>query len=166
MQLNAATGPALGPIGSAELEQTVRTSICTDIAIRGLILLHTALRHLKPQPHHVDRFLVGAVLVQIPDQRRHILLAQAFNGDPTLIQPALKLADTVRVFQAGQLLRLICHFFCQHPVAGNRLGHQLMIDQDAPVVDPLIHVVVVPLGCFHRKHLQLVPYNALGTHVL
>ena len=144
----------------------MRPAIQADVSIRCLIFLDGRLRHLKPEPHHLQSLAINTVLIQVFDKCRHILFAKAVHIDPSLRQPSFQLRYRVRILKAGQFVCLCCHLFGKHHVTGNCLLHQRLIDQDASIVDPLIHVIEVPLAFLQGKCLQLMPNIPFCPHVL
>ena len=91
LQLDIPAGIPTGTACAIELKKPSGSSIRTNTAFRRLILFNGAFRHLEPELQHIHCLGIHAVLVQLADHLRHILLAQRVHRDAALIQPCFEL---------------------------------------------------------------------------
>ena len=84
------------------------------------------------------------MLVEVHDHGSHIFLAEGIYRYAPLLQPALKLGYRIWVLKPSQFIGSPAHFLREHQIAGDGLLYQGFVDQHASVIDPLVHVVIIP----------------------
>ena len=82
-----------------------------------------------------------------------------------LLEPAEKLRDRLRVFNARPVAHLHVEGFFDLPVGLDGFRGQLYVDTHAHVVEPLVTPVVLPLESRHRQGRQARSDSALHLHI-
>ena len=100
------------------------------------------------------------------NQRCYVLLAEGIDLDAAFLQPAFELRYRIGIFQSGESVCLFRHLLGKGHIADDCLLHKLLVDQDTAVIDPLIHVVVVPFLREQRELFKAFADVALCAHIL
>ena len=141
---------------AVELKASPHAPVGAHRVLHGLILLHRGFRQLLTQhKHRFQRFRRGF------EQLDHLLLAQRIGFQPVICQPAFHLLDGVGIVQHGQLLQFSSQLLPGLFIHGDGVFHQRPVQRDAPVVDLLIEVILLP----HLVRHRVIPQALLNAHL-
>ena len=160
LQLHIASGPAPGAVGSIELDRAAHTPVRTGSVAHSDILFHAGLGQLLPQNEHFFQ-----IRWAIFEQRCHLFFAETFGEHIVLGQPLFHLLHGIGVFKAGQLLHLLRQLGAGAHIHLNGAFHQLPVDDDTPVVDLLILMILFPYVLLHGIPAQALLNAHLRFHV-
>ena len=154
LKLNIPASPASSS-SAVELKASAYTPIGADRRFHSLILFDGALRQLLPENKHRPQWFRGGL-----EQLRDLLFTERFCFQSVIGKPVLHLLHGVRVIQHGELFQLGSQFLARAFVDGNGAAHQSHVHGEAPVVDLLVEVILIPYRIWHR----ILPQPLLNAH--
>ena len=160
MYLHQTSGPAPGTVRPVKLEQSMHPAIRANGTLNGFIFFHTGLRHQKPEFQHFQHFSI-----RLCKQTFDRFLIQLFRFHAMFGKPAFDLHRGVWIGKPGQFIGSGRDHLAVLVVTKNRILHQLLIHQNAPVIDFLIHPVQLHLRFRDGKLPQLLPNLTLRIHI-
>ena len=140
LHLNEPPGKSAGSIGSVKLDQAAGAVIRADHRLHGGVFLDAALGQLLPQGQSQLH-----LALRMGQQFQNGRFGEGFGFHALFRQPCFELGGTVGVLQPGDGAGLLQMGALEPFVTADGLGHKCAVQQDAPVVDALVEMVVVPL---------------------
>ena len=135
-------------------------AIRADGAFYGLILFHASLRHQKPEFQYLQHFSV-CLCKQTFDR----FLIQLFRFHAMLGKPTLDLHRGIGIGKPGQFISSGRDHLPVLVITKDCILHQLLIHQNAPIIDLLIHPVQFHLRFRDGKLPQPLPDLSLRIHI-
>ena len=142
------------------MKASAYTPIGADRRFHSLILFDGALRQLLPEHEHRPQWFRGGL-----EQFAYLLFIERFCFQSVIGKPVLHLLHGVRVFQHGQLLQLGGQLLAGLRIDGDGIAHQRHVNSDAPVVNLLVEVILLPHLVRHRKVAQTFLYSQLSFYI-
>ena len=139
LQLDNAPGPATRPVRAVEREHPPGAPVGADGILHGAVLAYGCLGKLLTTGQGGRHILIG-IGQQVPD----CFLVQGLRLDTLAGEPALHLYNAVGVFQSCSFPHPGTEGLFRLGVNGDGLADQRHVYQDAPVVDFLVEVVLIP----------------------
>ena len=139
LQLDDAACPAAGPVRAVKREHPSGAAIGADRLLHGAVLADGRLGELLAAGQHIRHILVG-----VGQHFLYGLLVQGLRLDALLGEPVLHLRDAVGVLQPGAVAHTPPEVLLRLGVNVDGSLHQRHVHEDAPVVDFLVEVVLIP----------------------
>ena len=140
LHLNEAPGKSAGSIGSVKLDQAAGAVIRADHRLHGGVFFDAAFGQLLPQGQS-QLHLAVRLGQKLLDGR----FGERASFHTSFHEPCLELGGAVGVLQAGHRAGLFQMGAFELLIAADGLCHQGAVQQDSPVVDALVEMVVIPL---------------------
>ena len=160
LYLHQSASPAPRPICTIELEESMASAITAHGARNGLVLLHRGLCHEQAKLEDFQHFSIC-----IGNHGFDSLLIQTVYFHTAVAEPPFDLCRGIGVFQPGQFIGPGGDGFFVLLIAENGVCHQFLIDQNATVIDFLIHLVQAHLAFGNRIVPQLLANLTLCIHI-
>lgn len=160
MQLNNAPSPPTTAVGSVKLKHPSGPAVSADGILHGGIFADRGLGKLLAAGQHI-----GDMFSRIGNDLLDRFLVQAFCLDAIIGKPALHLCHAVRIFQPCLLLHSGAQALLGLCVNCNGLFHEAHIQQDSPVIDFLVEMILVPDKIRHGELRQFLLDGKLYLHI-
>ena len=146
LHLNEPPSKSAGSIGPIKLYQAAGAVIRADHRLHGGVFLDAAFSQLLPQGQ--GQFHLA---LRTGQKLQHGRFGEGFGFHALFRQPRFELGGAVGVLQPGDGSGLFQVGALEPLVTADGLGHQGAVQQDTPVVDALVEMVVLPLFRRNRK---------------
>ena len=165
LHLDEPPGKSAGSVGSVKLDQPTGAVIRTDHRLHGGVFLDAAFGQLLPQGQGQLH-----LALRMEQKFQYGCFGEGLGFHTLFRQPRFELGGAVGVLQPGDRAGLFQMGALEPLVTTDGLGHQGAVQQNAPVVDALVEMVVLPLLLGDREtgqslldgHLRLYIPEVVG----